>query len=95
MTYTHSKRDGWNVVSWGKGSLIYAGTEIHMEGFGFTRQRVKELLGPIFEKFGFLTTRLEFDEDTRFVDRLGFEPTWRDENYQYYILTELRHGKSR
>ena len=97
MEYTHSTNEnGWQVTSWGEGSLIYSGCEIHMEGYGYTRKRVKELLGPIFDEFGFLTTRMEPDEDTSFIERMGFKPTWSDGFFRYYMLTELRsrgHGK--
>ena len=75
------------------------GTEIHVE---FTRPgvinrgRVREFLGPLLERQGYLTTRVPGgDSRARFVTRLGFRPTWSDDEFSYYMLTELPFSRSK
>lgn len=70
------------------------GTEIHVE---FTRpgavlrNRVREFLAPLLDRHGFLTTRVPigWSKHRRFVERLGFRLTWNDNEYEYFMLTEL------
>ncbi len=79
------------------GSWAVRGPEIHFalaEGKrprGSVRGAVRAALAPLFEKHGYLTTRLPigFTDEDRFVQRIGFRPTWRDENFQYYLLGTL------
>jgi hypothetical protein len=33
------------------------------------------------------------DTSRRFVQRIGFEQTWSDEDYDYFMLTALPFGK--
>ena len=77
-------------------TAIVKGSEIH---FGLvpefrrrvTRGRVREFLRPLLERRGFLTTRvlLASRDKQRFVERVGFRPTWSDGAFQYYLLGEL------
>jgi len=52
---------------------------------------IREFLRPLFDRYGFLTTRVlhERPAQKEFVKRLGFKPTWRGENVDYYMLTRL------
>ena len=77
-------------------TAIVKGTEIHFalvadwrpEG---TRGRIRAFLAPLLERRGYLTTRVRLDRphEQKFVQRLGFAPTWNDENFRYYMLCEL------
>lgn len=77
-------------------TAIVKGTEIHFalvsdwrpEG---TRGRIRDFLAPLMERRGFLTTRVRLDRphEQRFVQRLGFAPTWNDENFRYFMLSGL------
>ena len=75
-------------------TAVLKGTEIH---FGIVpefrrkailRGRTQEFLRPMLDRRGFLTTRvlLGSEAQMRFVERVGFKPTWADENFQYYLL---------
>lgn len=75
-------------------TAVLKGTEIH---FGIVpefrrkailRSRTQEFLRPMLERRGFLTTRvlLSAGHHKRFVERIGFKPTWADESFQYYLL---------
>ena len=81
--------------------LIRMGSEVHFEIHPEHRHRViyrhvtREFLRPVFEEHGFLTTRThprDFKSQA-FIERLGFERTWSDENFDYYMLTALPFGK--
>lgn len=52
------------------------------------RGAIKAFLGPLLERYGFLTTRVLFGRTAQkaFIRRLGFEKTWSDENFEYYML---------
>lgn len=100
--FTASAFDGWEVIPGfikGKhaGTLIAKGSEVH---FGLVpeyrtaavlRDRTADFLRPVFERFGFLTTRvnLESHKQKRFVARMGFEPTWSDGQVQFYMMSNL------
>jgi hypothetical protein len=81
--------------------LMHAGAEVHFEVHPEHRHRViyrgvtREFLRPLFEQHGFLTTKVPLLDDTsrRFVQRIGFELTWSDEDYDYFMLTALPFGK--
>ncbi len=55
------------------------------------RMRAREFLAPLFDRYGFLTTRVALGRsaEQRFVLRMGFEPTWSDHKFEYYLLAEL------
>lgn len=78
-------------------TALVKGTEIH---FGIVpkfrrkavlRQRTQEFLRPMFERRGFLTTRVQLGshDKKQFVERVGFKPTWADTTFQYYLLGSL------
>lgn len=77
------------------GTLIVKGMEVH---FAFTsrptvcvRRVGRELLAPVLDKYGMLTTRVprELNAAKKFVRRVGFEFTWRDKEFDYFMLTTL------
>jgi hypothetical protein len=49
------------------------------------------MLAPVLDRFGMLTTKVPKDmiASKRFVQRVGFKPTWQDEDFDYYLLTTL------
>lgn len=78
-------------------TAILRGTEIH---FAFAsgwrpraceRRRIREFLAPLLGRRGFLTTRIKHSkpEQKKFVERVGFNPTWQDNDCQYYLLGRL------
>jgi len=105
--YTTAIFDGWEVVPGMVGethvcTAILKGTEIHF--FVVPEQRRKALLRgrmqawiePLFDRFGFLTTRVlqEHVGEMRFVERVGFKRTWADQHFQYYMLGRLPFARS-
>lgn len=79
------------------GTMVAKGTEVHMalvpgwRPASSLRGVVRELLRSRFERHGFLTTRVwhHRTDQKQFVHRVGFRPTWADENVQYYLLGNL------
>jgi GNAT superfamily N-acetyltransferase len=73
------------------------GFEIHFaaapawRGRLISRRTLREFLGPLFNRLGFLTTRvLRGDEGRgRFIERLGFQLTRSDETTHYYMLSAV------
>lgn len=78
-------------------TMIAKGTEVHfalVQGWRPTasmRGAAREFVKPVFERHGFLTTRVMHErvEQKKFVERIGFKPTWKDGNVQYYLLGTL------
>lgn len=79
------------------GTFAFKGTEIH---FAFVRGyrppacwrgAIKAHLQPHFDKYGFLTTRVPHDRPLQkdFVKRVGFRPTWQDDNVEYFMLSSM------
>lgn len=81
--------------------LMHAGCEVHFEVLPEFRHRVifrgvaQEFLRPLFEEFGFLTTKVPVldDKNRRFVTRMGFQHTWSDADHDYFMLTALPFEK--
>ncbi len=77
------------------GTLIVKGMEVHFALIdrpkGSVRKAVREMLAPVFDRFGMLTTRVPrtMSKSKRFVRRLGFKPTWNDSEFEYYLLATL------
>ena len=55
------------------------------------RMRAREFLAPLFDRYGYLTTRVALGRiaEQQFVQRIGFEPTWSDHKFEYYLLAQL------
>jgi hypothetical protein len=79
------------------GTAVIKGTEIHfalVEGWrpkSCQRGAIKAFLGPLIERQGYLTTRVPHERlaQKKFVQRLGFQPTWRDEHVEYFMLGQV------
>lgn len=77
-----------------KGVAMTKGTEFHchlVPGFRLNRRVMREFMRPLFERHGFLTTRVHRSDEAnqRFNRVFGFERTWSDDQFHYYILTAL------
>ena len=78
------------------GIVMAKGSEVHLcarpEHYKrcLTRRNAKQLLWPIFEKHGYLTTRIRLSSFSKqkFVERAGFQKTWADDRFVYYMMTE-------
>lgn len=78
-------------------TAILKGTEIHFavvpkfRKAAILRGRAQEFLAPLLARQGFLTTRVHrtHKDKQKFVERMGFKPTWQDEISHYYLLGEL------
>ena len=78
-------------------TALLKGTEIHFAIVAehrlrtVLRMRARDFLEPLFERYGFLTTRVALGRsvEQRFVLRMGFEPTWSDHKFEYYLLAAL------
>lgn len=84
-------------------TVIAKGTELHIalaEGYkpkACQRKVIKGFLQPLFDKHGFLTTRIPHHRLTqkRFVERVGFKSTWKDDVFEYYMLTSMPFERKR
>ena len=82
------------------GFAIIKGTEFHcqlFEGFKLNRKEMREFLRPLYERNEFLTTRVRHEDiaNQRFNKVFGFEKTWSDDTYHYFIMAELPFGKGK
>lgn len=76
------------------GTAVVKGTEIHfalIEGWrprSSQRGAIQAFLKPLLERHGYLTTRVPHERPAqkKFVQRVGFRPTWRDEQVEYFLL---------
>ena len=76
------------------GTAVVKGTEIHfalIEGWrpkACQRGAIQAFLKPLLERQGYLTTRVPHERPAqkKFVQRVGFRPTWRDEQVEYFLL---------
>lgn len=84
-------------------TVIAKGTELHIalvEGYkpkACQRRTIKSFLQPLFNKHGFLTTRIPHHRlpQKKFVERVGFKPTWKDDTFEYYMLTSMPFERKR
>jgi hypothetical protein len=71
---------------------VIKGMEFHVHlapGVKFKRHKMREALRPLFERWGFLTTRTKLGDEARLLKLFGFEPTWDDGCIQYWMMTAL------
>lgn len=102
---TAKQLPGWEVLEHRQGGelagfAIIKGTEFHcqlFDGFRLNRQEMREFLRPLLERYGFLTTRVRHEDiaNQRFNKVFGFEKTWSDETYHYFIMAELPFAKGK
>lgn len=81
-----------------RGVAIIRGTEFHcqtFEGFRVRRAQLREFLRPLLARHGHLTTRVAHGDlaNQRFNRAFGFERTWSDERFHYFIMDKLPFGK--
>jgi hypothetical protein len=73
--------------------VITSGPEIHFVSLGgpaMTRKNTLEFLAPLIKRFGYATTRVPREvTDHKLRNMLGFVPTWNDNLFTYWALTEL------
>ena len=94
---------GWAVIEYRPageiaGFALVCGTEFHcqlFDGSGFNRKAMREFLREPFEKHGHLTTRVPVGDkaNERFNRLFGFERTWSDEQYHYFVMAKLPFGE--
>ena len=74
-----------------KGNEIHFGIKPEFRKKLIQRKRTREFLKPLLERKSFLTTRVILKDlvKQKFIERIGFKPTWNDELFQYFILTTL------
>lgn len=75
--------------------LLLSGNEVHILprkeflGRAGSRKSIRPVIDNLLAQRGYLTTRIPLDTPAkdRTGERLGFTWTWRDDRYDYYILT--------
>ena len=78
-------------------TMVTKGTEVHFalapgwKPKASMRGAVRAFIKPVFERHGFLTTRIAHGRvaQKEFVKRIGFKPTWKDGDVEYYLLGSL------
>lgn len=96
--------DGWTIVPHRVGETTVGlaamrGTEMHYalsplhRRRALTRKTIREFLAPLFEHRGYLTTSAYSGACTAFIERLGFQHTWKDGRVDHYMLTALPFGR--
>lgn len=78
-------------------TMVAKGTEVHFalapgwKPKASMRGAVRSFLKPVFDRHGFLTTRIAHGRvaQKEFVKRIGFKPTWKDGDVEYYLLGSL------
>ncbi len=78
-------------------TLIVKGCEAHIALAPDYRPKackrgvIKKFLQPLFDEHGYVTTRVRHSrlKEKRFVERVGFTPTWKDDEFQYYFLGSM------
>ncbi len=84
-------------------TVIAKGSEVHIAvvaGYkpkACQRRAIKGFLKPLFDQYGFVTTRVPHHRlvQKRFVERVGFRSTWKDENFEYYLLASMPFERNR
>ena len=98
------RKDGWDVqIAQRDGKdvaiVIVKGTEIHFcsldEKRAMTRKNTLQFLRPIYDEWGFVTTRTPITEtNDRLRSILGFKFQWHDQTYKYWTLFALPFQKA-
>jgi hypothetical protein len=78
--------------------VITRHAEIHFVSIvgkrAMSRRNIVEFVQPLLDKFGYAMTRVPLAEtDHKLREALGFMPTWRDDDYQYFALSALPYQK--
>lgn len=83
------------------GAFVVRENEIHCErhavfdGCWLTRQDLERLTKPLFSEYGFIRTsvRESNEEGHRFVKRLGFMETRRENGLRHYETKRIKHAR--
>ena len=99
---------GWACTDWVEdeqtiATLLTNGPEMHLSvapgwrGRALSRRRILGALTPVFDKFGYVATRVKHDrvEQQTFVTRVGFTKIWSDDTFVYYMLTALPYQRQK
>jgi hypothetical protein len=80
-----------------KGSEVHIAVAVGYKPKACQRRAIKSFLQPVFDQFGFVTTRIPHHRlaQKRFVERVGFKPTWKDDNFEYYLLASMPFERNR
>lgn len=95
--------EGWELIpNFADGELtsvsMMHGTEYHLvstPNYKLNRKLAHDALALLMERYGFLTTRVQHEDkaNQRFNKVFGFKPTWSDDTFQYFILTDVPFGE--
>jgi hypothetical protein len=80
------------------GTMLKKNAEVHFAMFRkfrkkagvITRRTIREFLQPIFEREGFLVTKLADGEPDDFTLRMGFEEIGRTVSHRIFMLTRIK-----
>ena len=80
--------------------VVTAGPEIHffslVPGMAMTRKNTLAFLKPLYDKFGYVTTRVPLEEKChKLREVLGFSHMWNDDNFSYWCMTDLPFVKAK
>lgn len=80
-----------------KGSEVHIAVAVGYKPKACQRRAIKSFLQPLFNQYGFVTTRIPHHRlaQKRFVERVGFKPTWKDDNFEYYLLASMPFERNR
>jgi hypothetical protein len=78
-----------------QGNEIHAYRSDDFKGRWLTHQDIERLTKPLFERYGFVQTRVRTSNDTghKFVQRLGFTKTGEDGGLTLYRAERLNHAR--
>lgn len=84
--------EGWDRIETPLGEVFIRGSEIHLNPdvqCMVSRRHFQDVFGPIIEEYGFVTTRVPHGMSDEFTRRIGFEVTWADDHFTYYIMEHV------
>lgn len=104
LTYLQAREllDGYEAIPYIKdgvhlATLLKKNAEVHVAGFkqyrgkGYVSRRcLRELILPLLEEEGFLTTKLAAGEPDDFITRIGFVQIGESPSHRIYMLTKIR-----
>ena len=100
---TPAALDGWTVHTAQRAGVDVAfvltrGPEIHMLSIvgprAMSRRNIVQYLCPIIEEHGYASTRVPIAEtDHRLREALGFQQSWADHQYTYWMLTSCPYER--
>lgn len=90
---------GWTKHETSFGDIFTRGSEIHFDPNhkkgSMTLAEFRGIFQAMLDKYSFITTRVPHGMSDEFTRRIGFEVTWTDDFYTYYMLTHVPFTKRR